>query len=167
MRRKFFKQNKGIKNIGLTKKLRKMHDSLTGDEAMTQDFPVHSSSEIADAYSDALTTVLSDVSTHSTYFTSIRKAVTDTSNNGINQLPSNLQASAQNTRSIFVGLDYTVPFIVKHSLAVKFNATQGEEIKEALRIKALEILATSRGKSSDATKLSTAYDTRITAYLAA
>ena len=167
MRRKFFKQNKGIANINLTKKLRAMHNSLTGDEAMTQDFPVHSSSEISDAYGDALTSVLSDVTTHTGYFANIRKEVTDTSNNGINQLPSNLQASAQNTKSIFVGLDYTVPFIVKHNVAVKFNATQGEKIKEALRIKALEILATSRGKSSDATKLSTAYDTRITAYLAA
>jgi hypothetical protein len=167
MRRKFFKQNKGIKNIGLTKKLKKMHESLTGGEAMTQDFPVHASSEIADAYSDALATVLSDVATHSGYFSNIRKELTDTSNNGINQIPSNLQASAQNTKSILVGLDYTVPFIVKYNVAVKFNATQGEKIKEALRIKALEILATSRGKSSDATKLSTAYDTRITAYLAA
>ena len=167
MRRKFFKQNKGIKNISLTKKLRTMHDSLTGGEAMTQGFPTHSSSEIEDAYSDALTTVLSDVATHTGYFANIRKEVTDTSNNGISQLPSNLQASAQNTKSILVGLDYTVPFIVKNNVAVKFNATQGEKIKEALRIKALEILATSRGKSSDATKLSTAYDTRITAYLAA
>lgn len=167
-----FKKTKQPANLNLYKKIASQHSALTSTEAMTESLVAPSESELNSAYSSAFSTVVADAATHSAYFVSIRKDATDSTSSGLtasgaSQLPTNIQASATNGNSIIVGLDYPTPFIINNNIALKFNATQGLKIKEALRIKVLEILKNSEGKSTDKAKLTTAYNTRISAYQSA
>jgi hypothetical protein len=169
---KKFKKTKQPANLNLYKKIASQHSALAGDDAMTQSFVVPSESELNSAYSSAFSTVVADAATHSAYYTTIRQDATDSTSSGLtasgaSQLPSNIQASATNGSSIIVGLDYPTPFIINKNVALKFNATQGLKIKEALRIKVLEILKNSEGKSTDKGKLTTAYTNRINDYQSA
>ena len=107
---------------------------------------------------EAIDQVISDIQSHASW-TSWVYAVTDNPNNGLNQLSGGLRSAIMGGNSIFNGLTFSTPFLIKHDLALKFSSTEAAKVLKLVEGNVSKRLASAANRSSDETAIDTAYAT--------